>query len=70
MKLTVVTIGHRLADWANEACEDYLKRFPPDWKVEVKALKAEPREGKPVAAIMQAEAARMEIGRASCRERV
>ena len=43
MKLTVVTIGHRLPDWANEACEDYLKRFPPDWKVEVKALKAEPR---------------------------
>lgn len=60
MKFTVVTIGHRLPDWANEACEDYLKRFPPDWKVEVKALKAEPREGKPVAAIMQAEAARME----------
>ena len=41
MKLTVVTIGHRLPDWAQEACEDYLKRFPPDWKVEVKALKAE-----------------------------
>ncbi|PHN95910.1 23S rRNA (pseudouridine(1915)-N(3))-methyltransferase RlmH, partial [Tenacibaculum discolor] len=60
MKLTVVSIGHRLPDWANEACEDYLKRFPPDWKVEVKALKAEPREGSPVAAIMQAEAARME----------
>lgn len=60
MKLTVVTIGHRLPGWADEACEDYLKRFPPDWKVEVKALKAEPREGKPVAAIMQAEAARIE----------
>src|SRR5690606_38704432 len=60
MKLTVVTIGHRLPDWANVACEDYLKRFPPDWKVEVKALKAEPREGRPVAAIMQAEASRLE----------
>lgn len=60
MKLTVVTIGHRLPDWAQEACDDYLKRFPPDWKVEVKALKAEPREGKPVPAIMQAEAARLE----------
>ena len=31
MKLTVVTIGHRLPDWANEACEGYLKRFPPHW---------------------------------------
>ncbi len=60
MKFTVITIGQRLPDWANEACEDYLKRFPPDWKVEVKALKAEPREGKPVPVIMQAEAARME----------
>jgi 23S rRNA (pseudouridine1915-N3)-methyltransferase len=60
MKFTIVTIGHRLPDWANEACEDYLKRFPPDWRVDVKALKAEPREGRPVAAIMQAEAARME----------
>ncbi len=60
MRFTVVTIGQRLPDWANEACEDYLKRFPPDWKVEVKALKAEPREGKPVPVIMQAEAARME----------
>ena len=44
MKLTIVTIGHRLPDWADTACEDFLKRFPPDWKVEVKALKAEPRE--------------------------
>lgn len=60
MKCTVLTIGQRLPDWAQEACDDYLKRFPPDWRVEVKAVKAEPREGKPVAAIMQAEAARME----------
>ena len=60
MKCTVLTIGQRLPDWAQEACEDYLKRFPPDWRVEVKALKAEPREGKPVEAIMKAEAAKME----------
>lgn len=60
MKVTVVTIGQRLPGWAEDACEDYLKRFPPDWKVEVKALKAEPREGRPVAAIMQAEASRLE----------
>jgi len=60
MKYTVLTIGQRLPDWAQEACDDYLKRFPPDWRVGVKAVKAEPREGKPVAAIMQAEAARME----------
>lgn len=60
MKCTVLTIGQRLPDWAQEACDDYLKRFPPDWRVEVKAVKAEPREGKPVAAIMLAEAGRLE----------
>lgn len=61
MKLTVVAIGQRQPAWAETACEDYLKRFPPDWKVEVKALKAEPREGgKSVPAIMQAEATRIE----------
>ncbi len=60
MKISLVTIGQKLPDWANTACEDYLKRFPPDWRVEVKALKAEPREGKPVPVIMQLEAARME----------
>lgn len=61
MKLTVVAIGQRQPSWAETACEDYLKRFPADWKVEVKALKAEPREGgKSVPAIMQAEAVRIE----------
>jgi len=60
MKLTVVAVGQRQPAWADTACEDYLKRFPPDWKVEVKAIKAEPREGKPVPAIMQAEANRIE----------
>ncbi|WP_374317068.1 23S rRNA (pseudouridine(1915)-N(3))-methyltransferase RlmH [Aquabacterium sp.] len=60
MKLTVVAVGQRQPAWADTACEDYLKRFPPDWKVEVKAIKAEPREGKPVPVIMQAEANRIE----------
>lgn len=60
MKLMVVAIGQRLPAWADEACADFLKRFPPDWKVELKALKAEPREGRPVASVMAAEAARIE----------
>lgn len=66
MKLVVVAVGQRLPGWAEEACADYLKRFPPDWKVELKALKAEPRdEGRPVATIMAAEAQRIEAAIAS-----
>mgnify|MGYP003260872244 FL=1 len=43
MKVVVIAIGQKLPDWANTACEDYLRRFPKDWNVEVKALKAEDR---------------------------
>jgi 23S rRNA (pseudouridine1915-N3)-methyltransferase len=60
MKLRVVAVGLRLPDWAQTACDDYLKRFPPDWRVEMKTVKAEPREGKPVPAVMQAEAQRLD----------
>lgn len=60
MKLSVVAIGQRLPAWAEEACADYLKRFPPDWKVELKALKAESRESKPVPVVMSTEAARID----------
>lgn len=60
MKLMVVAVGQRLPDWAQTACDDYLKRFPPDWRVELKTVKAEPRESKPVAAVMAAEAGRLD----------
>ncbi|MCD8338814.1 MAG: 23S rRNA (pseudouridine(1915)-N(3))-methyltransferase RlmH [Burkholderiales bacterium] len=59
MKIQVIAIGNRLPNWAEEACNDYLRRFPKDWNVEVKALKAEDRTGRPIAKIMQAEAERI-----------
>ena len=61
MKLWVVAVGQRLPAWAQAACEDYVKRFPPELRLEVKALKTEPRtNGKPVEALMSAERARIE----------
>ncbi|WP_295641710.1 23S rRNA (pseudouridine(1915)-N(3))-methyltransferase RlmH [uncultured Methylibium sp.] len=61
MKLALVAVGQRLPDWADAACEDYLKRFPPDWRVELKAVKAEPRtQGRTVDAMKAAEAQRIE----------
>ena len=59
MKVVVIAIGQKLPDWANTACEDYLRRFPKDWNVEVKALKAEDRNTKTTEKIMQAEAERI-----------
>ena len=59
MKVLVIAIGQKLPDWANTACEDYLRRFPKDWNVEVKALKAEDRNTNTTEKIMQAEAERI-----------
>jgi 23S rRNA (pseudouridine1915-N3)-methyltransferase len=60
MRLTLVAVGQRQPAWAETACEDYLKRFPPDWRAELKAVKAEPRtQGKTVEAMKAAEAQRL-----------
>ena len=61
MKLTLVAIGQRQPAWAEAAYDDFAKRFPPELKLELKALKAEPRTlGKSAAALMAAEAQRIE----------
>ena len=43
MKLTLVAIGQRPPAWASAAYDDFAKRFPPELRLELKALKAEPR---------------------------
>lgn len=42
------------------AWADFAKRMPPEWRFELKELKAEPRAGKNAAQCMAAEAARFE----------
>ena len=60
MKLLLVAVGQRQPAWADEAYQDYAKRFPPDLRLELKAVKAEPRNGKTAEQLMAAEAARIE----------
>lgn len=60
MKLSIVAVGQRMPDWAQTAFDDYAKRFPPDAKVDVKAVKTEPRGSKTVATLLQAERTRIE----------
>ncbi len=61
MKLLLVAVGQRLPAWADTAYDDYAKRFPPDLRLELKAVKTEPRtSGKPVEALMAAERVRIE----------
>lgn len=59
MHITVVAVGLRQPAWADEAVRDYLGRFPKDFTVTVKEVKAEPRAGQPTAKLMQLEAERI-----------
>jgi 23S rRNA (pseudouridine1915-N3)-methyltransferase len=60
MKLLVVAVGQRQPDWADAAWAEFAKRFPPEMRLELKAVKAEPRNGKSAAQCMAAEAARID----------
>jgi len=67
MRLIIVAVGQKVPDWAQTAYDDYAKRFPPEIKVELKAVKTEPRASKTVASLLSAERTRIEsaIGRGS-----
>lgn len=43
MLIRIVAVGHRMPGWVDTAVADYLKRLPPEIKVELCAVKAEPR---------------------------
>ena len=61
MKLWLVAVGQRQPPWADAAYDDFAKRFPAECRLELKAVKAEPRTGSKAAlALMAAEAARIE----------
>ena len=60
MKLLIVAGGQRVPDWAQTAWDDYAKRFPHELKVELKAVKTEPRGSKTLEALYAAERERIE----------
>ena len=60
MKLVVVAVGQRVPDWAATAWDDYAKRFPPELRLELKAVKTEPRASRTVDQCMAAERERIE----------
>ncbi|MBS0427807.1 MAG: 23S rRNA (pseudouridine(1915)-N(3))-methyltransferase RlmH [Proteobacteria bacterium] len=60
MKLLVVAVGQRMPDWAQTAWDDYAKRFPPELKLELRAVKTEPRGSKTLETLYAAERERIE----------
>jgi 23S rRNA (pseudouridine1915-N3)-methyltransferase len=60
MKLVIVAVGQRVPDWAQVAWDDYAKRFPPELRVELKAVKTETRGSKTLDNLLAAERERIE----------
>ena len=60
MKLWLVAVGQRQPAWADAAYDDFAKRFPPELRLSLKAVKAETRGSKTAEQLMQAEALRIE----------
>lgn len=60
MKLLVVAVGQRQPAWARSAYAEFEKRFPPEMRLELHAVKAEPRGQKTAGQSMSAEAARLQ----------
>ena len=60
MKLILVAVGQRQPAWAEAAFEEFAKRFPPEMRLQLKAVKAEPRSEKQPEQLMAAEATRIE----------
>lgn len=59
MKITIAAVGQRLPDWADAAVREFAGRLPRDFRVEVREVKPEPRNGQPVARLQAAEAVRL-----------
>jgi 23S rRNA (pseudouridine1915-N3)-methyltransferase len=60
MKLLIVAVGQRVPDWAQTAWDEYAKRFPFELKLELKAVKTEPRGSKSLETLFAAERQRIE----------
>jgi 23S rRNA (pseudouridine1915-N3)-methyltransferase len=65
VKLVIVAVGQRVPDWAQTAYDDYAKRFPAELRVELRAVKTEPRGSRTVAQMQAAERERITTAIAS-----
>ena len=60
MRLIVAAVGQRQPAWARDAYGEFARRFPPECRLDLVEIKAEPRSsGKTAAQMMAAEAARL-----------
>jgi 23S rRNA (pseudouridine1915-N3)-methyltransferase len=60
MNLRIIALGHKLPAWANTAFDDYARRMPREFALELIELKPEARgRGRNVLQMLEAEGARI-----------
>ncbi|MCB5207688.1 23S rRNA (pseudouridine(1915)-N(3))-methyltransferase RlmH [Methylovorus mays] len=60
MKLRILSVGHKMPDWVESACSEYLKRMPREASVEIIEIKPDKRaSGKNAEVVQEAEAKRI-----------
>src|SRR5437764_5721558 len=60
MKLRIVALGTRMPAWTDAAVEEYARRLPREFAIELVEIKPEPRNrGRSVAQLLAAEARRI-----------
>ena len=69
--ILILAVGQKQPAWVNTACSDYLDRFPAEYRVTLKEIKAEPRStGKTVSIMKTLEAERIEASLPKDRVRI
>jgi 23S rRNA (pseudouridine1915-N3)-methyltransferase len=67
MKLRIIALGHKLPAWANDGFDEFARRMPREFALELIELKPEARDrGKSVAQMLAAEGARIVAAAAGC----
>ena len=60
MKLRILSVGHKMPDWVESACSEYLKRMPREASIEIVEIKPDKRaSGKNAEVVQEAEAKRI-----------
>jgi len=60
MKLKIISVGHKMPNWVETACAEYIKRMPKTLMVEIVEIKPDKRAGgKNSAVVQEAEAQRI-----------
>jgi len=60
MKLRIISVGHKMPDWVETACNEYIKRMPRELAIEIIEIKPDKRaDGKNSTAVQEAEAKRI-----------